>query len=136
MLIETKGITELGLTFGNSWQVIGVVIAGVMLMAFLANYTVQRWSMRRVEICYVLLLVRYWQGGSLPDAKGFHPTGRGALERQCCLRVRCSSPEWCFRFYCGRVAKFQESCRLISLVRCVVGYWSTTPCTSVFDRYT
>src|SRR5499427_6264454 len=29
MLIETKGITEMGLTFGNTWQVIGIVIAGI-----------------------------------------------------------------------------------------------------------
>jgi len=37
MLVETKAITELGLTFGNTWQVIGIVIAGVLTMAFLAN---------------------------------------------------------------------------------------------------
>ena len=37
MLIETKGITELGLTFGNTWQVVAVVIAGILIMAFLAN---------------------------------------------------------------------------------------------------
>ena len=30
MLIETKGITEMGLTFGNTWQVIGIVIAGIL----------------------------------------------------------------------------------------------------------
>ena len=73
MLIETKGITELGLTFGNSWQVVGVVIAGVMFMAFLANYTVRRWNVRRVEICYLLLLVSLLAGwfiarhGGLPS---------------------------------------------------------------------
>jgi hypothetical protein len=33
MLVETKSITELGLTLGNSWQVIGLVIAGIMVMA-------------------------------------------------------------------------------------------------------
>jgi spermidine synthase len=37
MLIETKGITELGLVFGNTWLVIGVVITGILLMVFLAN---------------------------------------------------------------------------------------------------
>ena len=73
MLIETKGITELGLTFGNSWQVIGVVIAGIMAMAFLANCVVQRWKVERVEICYVLLLASLLVGwlvagyGGLPS---------------------------------------------------------------------
>jgi hypothetical protein len=62
MLIETKGITELGLVFGNSWQVIGVVIAGVLVMAFLANWVVQVWQVERVGICYVLLLVSLLAG--------------------------------------------------------------------------
>jgi SAM-dependent methyltransferase len=37
MLLETKGITELGLLFGNTWEVISVVIAAILVMAFLAN---------------------------------------------------------------------------------------------------
>src|SRR5262249_23030179 len=41
MLVETKGITELGLTFGNTWQVIGIVIAGILIMAFIGNCLVQ-----------------------------------------------------------------------------------------------
>ena len=78
MLIETKGITELGLVFGNSWQVIGVVIAGVLVMAFLANWVVQVCHVERVAICYVLLLLSLlagWFIGSLRDTEGFHPTG-------------------------------------------------------------
>jgi hypothetical protein len=43
MLIETKGITELGLVFGNTWSVIAVVIGGILLMSFLAN----QWVLRR-----------------------------------------------------------------------------------------
>jgi spermidine synthase len=42
MLIETKGVTELGLTFGNTWSVVTVVIASILLMGYLAN----RWVMR------------------------------------------------------------------------------------------
>ncbi len=42
MLVETRGITELGLVFGNTWQVISVVIAGILLMGFLANQCVLR----------------------------------------------------------------------------------------------
>jgi hypothetical protein len=73
MLIETKGITELGLTFGNSWQVIGVVIAGIMVMAYFANCVVQRLSVARPTVPYVLLLgslaIGWWisKGGGLPS---------------------------------------------------------------------
>jgi hypothetical protein len=41
MLIETKGVTELGLTFGNTWSVVAVVITSILLMGYLAN----RWVM-------------------------------------------------------------------------------------------
>lgn len=37
MLIETKGITELGLTFGNTWTVIAVAISGILFMVYAAN---------------------------------------------------------------------------------------------------
>jgi hypothetical protein len=43
MLIETKGITELGLVFGNTWSVIAVVVSGILVMIFLANL----WVLRR-----------------------------------------------------------------------------------------
>jgi hypothetical protein len=77
MLIETKGITELGLTLGNSWQVIGVVIAGVMLMAFLANYVVQRWTVERVGICYLLLLASLLAGWFIAGHGGLPSTWAG-----------------------------------------------------------
>lgn len=70
MLIETKAITELGLTFGNTWQVIGIAISGVLLMAFLANCVVQWFNIRRpfpwVLFIIISLLVGYLvssQGG-------------------------------------------------------------------------
>ncbi len=56
MLVETKAITELGLTFGNTWQVIGIAISGVLLMAFLANCVVQLFNIR-CPIPWVLLLI-------------------------------------------------------------------------------
>ena len=37
MLVETKGITELGLALGNTSRVLLAVISGVLLMAYLAN---------------------------------------------------------------------------------------------------
>jgi spermidine synthase len=42
MLIETKGVTELGLAFGNTWSVVAVVIASILLMGFAANQWVLR----------------------------------------------------------------------------------------------
>ena len=95
MLIETKGITELGLTFGNSWQVIGVVIAGIMVMAFLANYAVQRWKVERVEICYVLLL------GSL--LVGWLVAGYGGLPSSWAGRAGTTVLLTCPMFFSGMV---------------------------------
>ncbi len=77
MLIETKGITELGLTFGNSWQVIGIVIAGVMVMAFLANCVVQWLKVERPEIPYVLLLASLLIGWWIARSGGFASTWMG-----------------------------------------------------------
>jgi len=48
MLIETKGITELGLVFGNTWSVIAVAISGILLMVYLAN----QWVMRRGPVAH------------------------------------------------------------------------------------
>lgn len=40
MLVETKGITELALLFGSTWIVTGIVVASILIMAFLANWFV------------------------------------------------------------------------------------------------
>jgi hypothetical protein len=77
MLIETKGITELGLTFGNSWQVIGIVIAGLMVMAFLANCVVQWLKVERPGIPYVLLLASLLIGWWIARTGGFASTWMG-----------------------------------------------------------
>ena len=77
MLIETKGITELGLTFGNSWQVIGIVIAGLMVMAFLANCVVQWLKVDRPGIPYVLLLASLLIGWWIARTGGFASTWMG-----------------------------------------------------------
>jgi hypothetical protein len=79
MLVETKGITELGLTFGNTWQVIGVVIAGILFMAFLANCVVQWLHLRRLVLPYVLLLASLLVGLLLMKGGGFAPTPLGRL---------------------------------------------------------
>ena len=79
MLIETKAITEMGLTFGNTWQVIGIVIAGVLLMAYLANSAVHAFGIRRTAIPYVLLLVAMGVGLAIAKNGGFAPTVGGKL---------------------------------------------------------
>lgn len=76
MLIETKVITELGLTFGNTWSVSAVAITAILGMGFLANL----WVMRRGPVplvpAFVLLgvtlvagLVLARAGVVLPFAK-------------------------------------------------------------------
>jgi hypothetical protein len=79
MLIETKGITEMGLTFGNTWQVIGVVIAGVLAMAFLANALVHWRGARGVVVPYLLLLASLGVGLAVAQTGGFGSTAGGRL---------------------------------------------------------
>ena len=55
MLVETKSITELGLTLGNTWQVISVVIAGILVMAYLANRIILRYGRMPIVVAYGLL---------------------------------------------------------------------------------
>ena len=79
MLVETKSITELGLTFGNTWQVIGVVIAGILMMAFLANLLVQRLSIGNPQLPYVLLMISLAAGWWVSRTGGFPPSTAGRL---------------------------------------------------------
>ena len=79
MLVETKSITELGLTFGNTWQVIGVVITGILVMAFLANLVVMRLSIERVTIPYALLLASLALGWIISGHGGFPSTIPGRV---------------------------------------------------------
>lgn len=73
MLIETKGITELGLVFGNTWQVMGIVILAILAMAFLANCAVQYFNIQQWAIPYLLLFATLGAGwlvvrmGGLPS---------------------------------------------------------------------
>jgi len=80
MLIETKGITEMGLTFGNTWQVIGIVIAGILIMAFFGNLAVQRFQIKRPLIPFVLLGAALAVGWYVARAGGFGSTATGRLE--------------------------------------------------------
>src|SRR5882762_10493907 len=55
MLVETKAITEMGLTFGNTWQVIGVAILSILVMAFLGNGIVKRLRISSSSFASLLL---------------------------------------------------------------------------------
>ncbi len=80
MLIETKGITEMGLTFGNTWQVIGIVIAGILTMAFLGNCAVQWFNIKRPLVPYLFLFAALAVGWYVARAGGFASTTLGRLE--------------------------------------------------------
>ena len=79
MLIETKGITEMGLTFGNTWQVIGIVIAGILTMAFIGNCLVAWLNIKRPYIWYGLLLAAIAAGWFVAKSGGFPSTPLGRL---------------------------------------------------------
>lgn len=77
MLVETKGITELGLAFGNTWQVIGIVIGAILMMAWLANWFVARRPIRRAWVPWLLLLVSIALGLVFVRAGGVESTAAG-----------------------------------------------------------
>lgn len=57
MLLETKAITELALFYGSTWVVVGVVIAAILTMAFLANLLLIRVGSINAPLVYGLLLL-------------------------------------------------------------------------------
>jgi MFS family permease len=87
MLVETKGITELGLTFGNTWQVVGIVIVGILVMAFIGNCLVQWLHIKRRLVPYVCLLAALAAGWLAARAGGFPSTPLGRLETLAVLSV-------------------------------------------------
>jgi hypothetical protein len=74
MLVETKSITELGLLFGNTWQVIGIVIAAILVMAFIANLVVIKIRLRSPAVPLILLLATLWIGLVIAKAGGLPAT--------------------------------------------------------------
>jgi hypothetical protein len=56
MLVETKAITELGLHLGGTWFVIAATIVLVLVMAFLANWLVQKKFVPRMSLAYLGLI--------------------------------------------------------------------------------
>ncbi|MGH7197680.1 MAG: spermidine synthase [Candidatus Omnitrophota bacterium] len=72
MLVETKAITELALVYGSTWVVTSVVIAGILIMAFLSNWLVIKLKQPAVWPAYGLLFLSlivglgltFWDGSS------------------------------------------------------------------------
>jgi Spermine/spermidine synthase domain len=87
MLIETKGITEMGLTFGNTWQVIGIVFAGILIMAFIGNCLVQWFGIRRPHLAYLCLLAALAAGWLVARSGGFASTPLGRFETAALLSL-------------------------------------------------
>ena len=77
LLIETKGITELGLAFGNTWQVVGLVIGAVLVMAYLANLAVARLPGIRLKPVVVLLPLSVGLGFALSVTGALASNGIG-----------------------------------------------------------
>lgn len=77
MLVETKAITELGLTFGNTWQVVAVAISGILVMSFLSNTVVQKRNVRGGLWAHILVLASLRAGWWVSRLGGFSSTGFG-----------------------------------------------------------
>jgi len=56
MLVETKGITELALVYGSTWFVVSIVIAFVLIMAYLANLLVINNTKIKLWVIYAFIL--------------------------------------------------------------------------------
>jgi spermidine synthase len=80
MLVETKGITEMGLAFGNTWQVIGVVFVGILIMAFIGNCLAQWLNIKRSAVAYLCLFAALGAGWLSARSGGFASTPIGRLE--------------------------------------------------------
>jgi SAM-dependent methyltransferase len=87
MLVETKGITEMGLTFGNTWQVIGIVFAGILIMAFLGNCLVQWLDIKRPQLAFAFLLAALAAGFLAARGGGFASTALGRFETAALLSL-------------------------------------------------
>ena len=77
MLVETKAITEMGLTFGNTWQVIGIVIVCILTMAFFANLFVQRRAVKSPVVPFILLFASLALGLAVARQGGLSSTALG-----------------------------------------------------------
>jgi hypothetical protein len=69
----------MGLTFGNTWQVIGLVIASILIMAFLANLLVSRLNLGKPHLAYLILCACVLAGWYVARSGGLPSTTMGRL---------------------------------------------------------
>jgi SAM-dependent methyltransferase len=62
MMVETKGITELALVYGSTWFVVSIVIAFVLVMAYLANLLVINNIKIKLWLIYTFILFTIFLG--------------------------------------------------------------------------
>lgn len=79
MLIETKAITELGLNFGNTWYVVGIVIAAIMIMAYLSNLLVLKTKFTNTTLAFILLLGSILLGWYIIGSGGYESSLLGKI---------------------------------------------------------
>jgi hypothetical protein len=79
MLVETKAITELGLTFGNTWQVIAIAIAGILTMSYLSNSVVRKVKSKNSGWPHLLILASLLAGWWVAGAGGLPSNTLGRL---------------------------------------------------------
>ncbi len=79
MLVETKAITEMGLAFGNTWQVIAIAIVSILVMAFLANSIVQLLQASTSYLPYLFLFASLAVGWWIAKAGGLPSTTAGRV---------------------------------------------------------
>ena len=64
MLVETKCITEIAKIYGSTWMVTSIVIAAILIMAFIANIMViKKIKLNNLQIyssLFVTLFVGYF----------------------------------------------------------------------------
>jgi len=135
MLVETKAITELGLAFGNTWQVIAIAMASILVMAFLANGVVRYLRLSNPYLAYLLLIVSVVVAGGLPVPAACPRLWRAESETVFMLT--------CPLFFSGivfstllSVERRISSAMSMNLMGALVGgVLDIIPCTLVFTSY-
>jgi SAM-dependent methyltransferase len=79
MLVETKAIAELSLYFGSTWTVTAITISAIMLMAFLANFVVQKTKNERLVIAFIALIASLAAGYVIASQGGMPITTAGKI---------------------------------------------------------
>jgi hypothetical protein len=130
MLVETKAITELGLTFGNTWQVIAIALASILLMAFLGNGAVQLLKIKSPYLAYLFLLATLVLGWWVARSGGLSSTFAGRPPPPSFSPRRSFSPASSFPFFSPAAPKFPPPCPSIFSAPWSAASSNTTPCTS------